>query len=511
MIKKFFKSQKKISSENGFIIPALLALIIAFSTLIIVASDVISNTLGNATRNQNSQIALNIAEAGVNYYLWHISHNATDYRDGQTTPTTPDPLYGYGPYVHDYVDGTGKIKGTYTLYIQPGANGSNVTTVRAKGIPNGSPTISRTIQTKIGAPSFSTYAVVSNSELWFGSTELADGPVHSNVGVKMDGMNNSSVTSANSTYVPSWGSGNGSGTTRDGVWCDTSISTPNCASRSKAAWRYPVPSVDFNKITTDLCGLKKTATNNNVSNACALRPTRTAGYIPPRQTSFSNSIGYLITLNTNGTYSLSNVNDEIDTRTSYTTALSTTSIAANIAIPSNGVIFVEDNVWIRSESGGFDGRVTIASARLAVTGETVATIADSMTYKDKYLGNDTIGIIAEDNIDLAPYVPTPLEIQGALIAQGGRVQFRPRSNYNGNNTPGYIDPTKNLIFFGSITSNEQWTWSWVRCGRQSTACWSGFEYNETKYDENLRYSPPPNFPVTSTYDILEWREIIATP
>lgn len=498
-------------SLEGFIIPSLLALIIAFSMLMIVVSGVISSTLGSATRNQNSQMALNIAEAGVNYYLWHMSHSSNDYKDGKTTPSTPDPVLGYGPYLHDYFDGTGTKKGTFSLYIQPGTTGSGVITVRSKGVPVGSSSVSRTVQAKLGAPAFSTYAVVSNAELWFGSTEAADGAVHSNVGVKMDGSNSSSVTSSNATYVPSASSGNGSGTTRPGVWCDIAITTPSCAARSKASWRYPVPSVDFNKITTDLCSLKKTATNNQATNACTLRPARSSSYVPPRQTGFSNSIGYLITLNTNGTYTLSNVNDERDSRSNYTSALSLTTVASNIAIPASGVIFVEDNVWLRTEATGFDGRVTIASARLAVTGSTVATIVDNLLYKDKTAGNDSIGVIAENNVDLAPYVPAPLEVDGAFIAQTGRVQFRPRYNDNGNNTIGYVDPVKKLSFFGSIASNEQWTWSWVRCGAQTTTCWSGFEYNETKYDENLRYNPPPSFPVTSTYDILEWREIIATP
>lgn len=502
---------KRPEFHSGFIVPALLALIIAFSMLMVVVSSVISNTLGSATRNQNSQMALNIAEAGINYYLWHMSHNPTDYKDGQSLPATPDSTYGYGPYVHNYTDGTGKVKGTYTLYIQPGSDGSGVTTVRSKAVPVGSPTISRTVEAKIGAPSFSTYAVVSNSELWFGSTEVADGGVHSNVGVKMDGVNNSSVTSSKATYVPSSSSGNGSGTTRPGVWCDVAITNPNCATRSTQSWRYPVPSVDFNKITTDLCSLKKTATNNQASNACSQRPARTDSYLPPRNTSFNDAIGYLITLNNNGTYTLSNVNNERDTRSNYSSALSTSLVASNIAIPNSGVIFVEDNVWVRSEASGFDGRVTIASARLAVSGSTVATIADNLLYADKYSGNDSIGVIAEYNIDVAPYVPAPLEINAALIAQTGRVQFRPRYNYNGASTVGYIDPTKNLTFFGSVASNLQWTWSWIRCSSQSTSCWSGFEYNETKYDENLRYNPPPYFPVTTTYDILQWREIVATP
>ena len=98
-----------------------------------------------------------------------------------------------------------------------------------------------------------------------------------------------------------------------------------------------------------------------------------------------------------------------------------------------------------------------------------------------------------------------------MIAQNGRVQFRPQFNYGGGATDGYINPNQNFNFFGSVASNEQWTWSWIRCGSNSTSCWSGFKYNETKYDENLRYAPPPSFPLTSTYDILEWREIILGP
>ena len=47
-------------------------------------SGVISNTLGSAARNQSSQVAINIAEAGINYYLWHMSHNSGDYKDGTT-------------------------------------------------------------------------------------------------------------------------------------------------------------------------------------------------------------------------------------------------------------------------------------------------------------------------------------------------------------------------------------------------------------------------------------------
>lgn len=505
-------SRLYLKEDTGFVIPALLVVIIIFSFLVVGLADIISSTLGEATRTESKQMSLNIAEAGINYYLWHMSHANSDLRDGQSTPVTPDPTLGYGPYQHDYRDAFGNIRGTFTLYILPGTNGSSVVTVKSIGQASGFlQNTTRTIQAKIGAPSFSTFAVVGNSELWFGDTEVADGPVHSNAGVKMDGPNNSEVTSSNATYVPSSSSGPGSGSSKPGVWCDPAISNPNCNTRSKASWRYPATSVDFNKLTADLCNLKKLATNNQASNACNARPARTSSYIPPYQTSYSINRGYLIILNTNGTYTLKSVTNERDNRANYGAALSVSTIATNITIPSDGVIFVEDNAWVVSESGGFDGRVTIASARLAVNGATTLTIADNLKYKDQYSGNDAIGLIAEDNIDVAPYVPVPLTIHGALIAQSGRVQFRPQYNYTGGNTPGYINSNQTLTFFGSIASNEQWTWSWIRCGSNSASCWSGFKNNTTQYDENLRYAPPPSFPVTSTFDILEWREVLVAP
>ena len=510
ILKKY--TVKKSVVQQGFIIPALLALIITFGTLMIVVSGVISNTLGSAARNQSSQVAINIAEAGINYYLWHMSHNSGDYKDGTTAAQTPDSVLGYGPYVHDYKDSTGAKRGTFTLYIKPGENGSNVTTVRSEAKQVGAASIERVVVAELGAPSFSAYAVASNSELWFGSTETADGPVHSNVGVKMDGPNNSVVTSANQTYVPSSSSGPGSGSSRPGVWCDSSITSPNCNTRSKDSWRYPIASIDFNKISGDLCSLKKSALNDQSSNACNKKPSRTSGYVPPANTQFSDDKGYLITLKTNGKYKLEEVRSENDMQVDYDSALNTRSTIDNITIPSDGIVFVEDNVWVRTEAGGFDGRITIASARLAVSGDTVATIVDNVKYKDKFTGNDAIGIISEDNLDIAPYIPVPLEINAALISQRGRVQFRPNYNYNSYyDTPGYIQSNETLNFFGSIASNEQWTWSWVRCSYNSTSCWSGFKNNTTSYDENLRYAPPPNFPVTNTFDILKWREVIKAP
>ncbi len=503
----------KHSASEGFSIVAVLTFMVVFTVISIGVLQMIVTTVGSTARARASETAFQLADAGINYYLWHLNHNNTDLKDGQTWPSSQG-VYGYGPYTHTYKDSSGKTIGSFTLWIKPGTVGSTIATVRSIGTSNGVNAVKRTIEARIGAPSFSTYAVAGNTALWFGNTESANGPVHSNVGVKMDGSNSDIVTSAGSTYtVPTW-SGNGAGSTKAGVWCDATVTSPvSCTTRNKTSWQYPVTAVDFNKIVADLCQIKKLAINDTSATACNNRPARTAGYIPAISTTFSLTAGYLISLNDNNTYNLEKVTNERDTRSPYSSALTRTVVATNIPVPANNIIFVEDNVWVRTAGpAGFNGRVTIASARLAVSGDTTATIAGPIKYADKYSGANSIGIVAENNIEVAPYVGAPVEINAALIAKSGGVGIRQTYRETGGWVTGYANSNQGLTFFGSLASNQLWTWSVMLCGTATNAnCWAGYRYTNTIYDENLRYSPPPYFPVTSTFDIVSWREVLTTP
>src|SRR3989344_2317093 len=53
-----------------------------------------------STVTQNKELAFHIAEAGINYYRWHLAHAPTDYQDGTGGP---------GPYIHDYKDKDGVV------------------------------------------------------------------------------------------------------------------------------------------------------------------------------------------------------------------------------------------------------------------------------------------------------------------------------------------------------------------------------------------------------------------
>lgn len=522
------------AENQGFILPTLVAFMIAIGIVSVAVVEMMDTNISIVGNGIKSQQALNISEAGINYYLWHLSHNSGDFKDGKTTPATPDTNLGWGPYTHTYIDENAVEEGTYTLWIKPQGTGSTVVNIRSIGKVKGS-NISRTIDAKIGAPSYASYAVASDDAIWFGSTETATGPVHSNLGIRMDGANTTDVTSANSTYVPPSSLG-GDGNSHPGVWCNTSVTSPvNCNTRSKVDWRYPVPSIDFNQITGSLCTIKKTAFSSDsataslagLANACSQVPTtRTAAYLPQRNTSGSYSLtrGYLINLNTNGTYDLSYVNGENDSNTPHTSALTVQSVASGVSIPSSGVIFTEDNVWVRTNPT-YHGRVTIAAGRLATSSNANIVVADDMVYSTKN-GSDAIGLVAEDSVIIAPYAPPAsgsfiFEVDAAMIAQNGTVLYP--ANYRVDSsecTRGWVSSNQLFNFFGSVATREPWTWTWLRgsssCGDAVYSSTvnryiSGIEHNNTQYDYSLLYTPPPSFPITSTYNVLSWREVLTKP
>jgi Tfp pilus assembly protein PilX len=519
------------SARDGFVLPGVIAFMLAMSIIGVATVTVILTNFEIVGNNVRSQQAFNIAEAGINYYLWHLSHNGGDYKDGKTTPTTPDATLGYGPYVHNYIDDNANTTGTYTLWVKPQGGGSTLVTVRSIGQVSGT-SIKRTVQAQIGAASFASYGLVADTEFWFGANESANGPIFSNVGVHMDGSNSDTVASANASYTPQ-GKYGGDGGSHPGVWCSGSVTSPTCNTRNKTSWLYPKTSVDFNQVSTSLCTMKKTAFADyaatsalaSQATACSQVPTtRTNAYVPQTSSSYSATSGYLIQLNTNGTYDLFKVTGENDKATSYTTALTKTSVATGITVPPSGVIFVEDNVWVRSNPT-FHGRVTIAAGRLA-SGTQAANIniADQLLYTAK-TGTDAVGLVAENSVYIAPYAPSSssgsftFEVDAAALAQTGSVTWPQYYAGTSTCTKGWVNTTQTLTFYGSVATRQDWTWNYQTggsCGNAvrdtSNGNWvSGIEHTNTNYDYNLLYAPPPSYPITGTYNILSWREVLTKP
>ncbi len=451
---------KTNGQKSGFIMLTVLIMAFILSALGMTGAQLL---VSNARYNQyevRSATALNVAEAGINYYLWHMSHNSTDYKDGGTTPSTPP----YGPYVHNYYDSSNKLLGTYTIYVTPPAGGSTITTVKSIGqVPNFSGT--RTILAQLGQPSFANYALLTGTEVWFGPGEDSNGPVHSNVGVHMDGTNNGTVTSANATYKPTPSFG-GDGATHNGVWGNGGPTSQ---------WQFPVPLIDFSKVTADY-------------STCIASAQAQGIYLAK-----TNKQGYYLKLRSDGTIDEYIVKNETSSGFSTTTG----SPIANLAPPTNGILYVEDNVWV--EGTNFPGKINILSGRLPdnPATNTSITIVGNLTYAAKD-GSAVVGLIAQKNVQIAKYSPNTLEIDAAMLAQKGHVWF-----------PG-SGPAKtgSLTFYGSIDTFDYWTWSWINGGGSLIA---GYGTNTNTFDDHLTYGPPPCYPTTGTYAVLNWREQLFNP
>lgn len=413
----------------------------------------------------NKEEALQIADAGINYYQWHLAHFEDDYTDGTGSA---------GPYVHDYFDyDTGENIGKFSLTITPPLTGSTIVKVESTGWTNENPGLTRTVTSRFGIASLAKYAFLSNDVVWIGSDESVSGQLQSNNGVKFDGTGNAPIQSAKLTYTCPTSQGSPCPSVQNGVWGSASAET-------RAFWQFPVPAVDFSSITSDLATIKSSAQSGGI-------------YLPP-----SNEQGYSLVFNSNGTVSVYKVNSLLSNPTGWDTNFNphneyidydARTLQFTNPIPDNGIIYVEDKIWVE---GTVRGRVTVAASQLPYNPATAPTIyiPKNIIYSTKD-GSDVLGLIAQKDIVVTYHALNDLEIDAAMISQNGGAQF---FYYPGN--------TKNSItVFGAIMTFYQWTWTWV----SGSTNVSGYSYTSSIYDNNLLYSPPPNFPLSSSgYQLLSW-------
>ncbi|MEN9649201.1 MAG: hypothetical protein RL094_168 [Candidatus Parcubacteria bacterium] len=454
------------NKQRGEILVLLLIVIFIFSLMMMpIIQSLVIRTRVLATTVSKEQ-ALQIAEAGINYYQWRLAHYPTDYTNGTATS---------GPYIRNYVDtDTQKVLGTYSLTITPPPTGSTVVTISSTGWTTDQPQIKRTITAKYGIPSLAQYSFLTNAVIWVGDNETVNGQLKSNNGIRFDGTGNAPITSAKSTYSCPSSQGSPCPTTKAGIWGSANQTTKNF-------WQYPVPAVDFSALTSNLAGMKANAQSGGI-------------YLAP-----SNSQGYSLVFNSNGTVSIYKVTSVWSTPSGWDVAgnarnedidYKNRTLLSTQAIPSNGIIYIEDNVWVE---GVVNGRVMVAASKLPYNAATAPTIyiPNNITYLAKD-GNHSLGLLAQKDIVVTYRAPDDLEIDAALIAQNGSAQFF-----------FYSGEIKNKItVYGSIMTFGQWTWTWVNGSDDVT---SGYQTTESTYDSNLLYAAPPSFPLSSSgYQPLSW-------
>lgn len=432
---------------------------------------------------------LEIAEAGIEYARWYLAHFQTGYDLGTGTA---------GPYTYPYVDKDGNSIGTYTLTITPPPSGSTLVKIKSRGIPTVDPTAGRTITIQIAIPSLAKFAVVANDTMRFGQGTTIYGPLHSNGGIRFDGIAWNKITSAVASYDDPDHSGNSEFGVHTHVTAGTGVvndsfrpleAPPNTVQTRtdvfKAGREFPVPAVDFDGMITDLATIKTEATASG------------------RYFAASGAQGYQIVLKTDDTFDIYRVNtltnppnrctNVLDQTGWGTWSINTKTFLANYAIPANGLIFVEDNLWVEGTIN--TARVTIAAAKFpdSVAQRKSITINNNLLYTNKD-STDSIALIAQNNINVGMVSANSFEIDAALVAQNGRIG---RFYYENDCFP--YDQRSAITLYGMIATNQRYGFAYTDG--------SGYDTRTIIYDTALLYAPPPNFPLAAdNYQIISWEE-----
>lgn len=449
----------KFDSRGSIMLFAMIFGAISFSLIVVgVAGYAIFENHASGYKH-NRELAFQIAEAGANYYRWHLAHTKDDYYDGQGAESA-------GPYVHEYKNKEGDLVGYYSLNIIPPLPGSTVATIESTGWVVGQENSQRTIRVRIGFPSLTDYSFITNNDVWIGNDEEVHGKFHANGGIRFDGTTDAPITSAVPEYVCKEFHGCGN-QEEPGIWGDGGPAD---------YWAFPVPAKDFDAITSKLAQIKDGADESGI-------------YLTS-----SGKEGWRLQFTAEGKVIASKVNTtechkgkDVGDNKYYWFCVDakTYGTPTTYDIPANGYIFVEDNVWV---DGVVNGRATIGT-----TADKSIIINGNITYSAKD-GSSVLGLIADRNI-LIPYSsPDNLEIDAAVVAKNGAAK---RYFYPG-------DTKDSLLIYGAIISYDIWTWSWTSGGSQVV---SGYESTNSTYDANLTYSPPPGFPVGSEYNLISWEEI----
>lgn len=436
------------------------------------------------TRSINRSLAFSIAESGIEYYRWHLAHAPEDYQDGTGEE---------GPYVHQYYSRDGRHLGSFSLDIEPIENTSLVR-IRSTGKVVADTSNEKIIEVVLGKPSLARYAVAANSAMRFGEGTEIFGEVFSNGGIRFDGLAHNTVKSAQETYDDPDHSGADEYAVHTHLVTTDPLPPTALPSRSDvfAGGRsFPEPAVDFAGITQDLADLKTDAQASGL-------------YV-----GLSGSAGYELVLHSNGTYDLYRVTSLRNppnncTNSQGQTGWGTWSVQNRVVVttagtlPSNGIIFVEDHVWV---SGQVNNRkLTIASGRFPVNSSTNTsiTVNADITY-GTYDGTTALALIAQNNINIGLYSEDDLRIDGALVAQNGRVGRYYYQGPQGSRCSPNHSRTR-LTSYGSIITNARYGFAYTDN--------TGYQDRTLSYDAALLYGPPPGFPLASDqYELLSWEEV----
>lgn len=480
---------KKGKNKNG---SALAYALVIMTAVLIILVSMISYIVGQLKFSFNraeKEKAFQTAEAGIYYYRWYLAHQTS----GKTAQQIEDFWNGEvigvdSTYVQNY-EGIGQ----YSISVTPPSSGSTIITVISEGHTFKMPEVKRTVKARFRRPSWSEYVFLSNGFMNFGDQSEVWGKIHSNYGIRFDGIAHNTVSALSAKFSdPSH-----SGCKEFGVHTHRGTDDP-CAPANDPPWpsntvpsrpdvfmggrEFPVPEISFSGVTTDLSNMKVRAEAGNgkyfdttgLGRHIILKSNGTYDICTVRR---ANSTTHAIN-NSNG-YLANNGSDYCDSCSG--------ACVSNYPIVNDGVIFVENNVWVEGEIN--NKRLSIVAANLSGGGDKdiYIGISNKNLRLVSYDCDNMLGLVAQRDVRVLNDCPADFIVDAALLAQTGLVGI-----VNG------MGGKYSFTFNGAIASYLQ---PYFQNGG------SGFADRTYNFNNKLLYCPPPYFPTGTEYAIDLWEEL----
>ena len=463
--------------RKGAYLPIILVLSVLFLALTTAIISLAMINIKLANNHRDKVLAMQIAEAGVNYYIWHLSHFPDKYCDGPENsalyckhydmngdlvndPTLDNKEWGY--YTHDYVVDD-RVIGSYKIKIYPPTTTRNVILIESVGQVTGR-RIERALIAELGIPSYSRYTVFSNNAELFvrPGNEIGGTAFANHSGIFNDSKIGRLASSTELTYISEKTGPNTPGIAGDlGSYLGGTV--------------FPVSPVNYLKVTD-------------------MQLMTFAG-----DTVYPERGGYYMVLHENN-YDLFDVTNvvgfpdrEKDIRKNDLDIVYDASSIRTMEYPESGLIYFKDDVWIDGDIGS--NKVTIMAASFQDKNSKPKNIiinGNLMTDRD----SGRIGLVSQQHIIVKKNIGQTLRIDANMIAQTGKIY---RKQYY------EADDPDRLEIYGSMAHNAGLQWSYYTSMSENHIV-DGFLDVDILFDDASALSPPPKFPLTGNYQIQSIRE-----
>jgi hypothetical protein len=489
---------------------ALAYMLVIMTTVIILLTAIVKFVVSHVNYSlhvSSKEESFQIAESGINFYRWYLAHNVELKSPEQVNDfwENGNPLGVENPYVVDYKDPSGSIIGQYKLEVTRPPAWSTIVDVTATGWTLKHPESQRKIRVVFRRPVMSDYMIFAEGMFRLSSGTVIWGKMHSNTGIHFDGVANNVVTAGKQTYYDEDYKAN-----RDGVWTEWP-NEYNSDMGSKVFLfnkKFPVDTFKFDNMVTDFSNMLDAAQapdhsnlNNCTTTGCHFGTAGKGRSIKLYKGTDGKMKFDICTVNSYNKYvkkydwlgretcgtGSNNITNYLKNSGSGTCTSCSGECLTTYDVPNNGVIFVENNVWIEGIINGIKTTVVAYDGNAATDNTKSIFLKNNLTYTN-YDGTDIIGLCAQNNVEIIKESANNLQIDGALLAKEGTVG-RER----------YCNDKHQIAINGSIATKGRITFG-LTDG-------SGYEHRTLNFDSNLVKYTPPYFPTKQKYIIDSWEEL----